>query len=129
MLAAVRTPQIAKLSILGFRVLRWLMLWIWSLEYDAVYSGTKSKFHRRTGHECPEEEYVYIRTLSLTSALDEVSGQRHAPAVLPPGKRLGAPLYRRLCGLQDGLGRIRKISSPPGFDPHTVHPVVLLYTD
>jgi hypothetical protein len=30
---------------------------------------------------------MYISTLSLTSALDEMGGQRHAPAALPPRKR------------------------------------------
>jgi len=29
---------------------------------------------------------MFISTLSLTSALDVVRGQRHALAVLPPGK-------------------------------------------
>jgi hypothetical protein len=32
---------------------------------------------------------MYSSTLSLTSALDGVGGQRHAPAALPPGKRPG----------------------------------------
>ena len=32
---------------------------------------------------------MYSSTLSLTSALDGVGGQRHAPAALPPGKRAG----------------------------------------
>ena len=31
----------------------------------------------------------YISTVSLTSALDGVNGQRHAPAALLPGKRPG----------------------------------------
>ena len=34
----------------------------------------------RTGHEGPEREYRYNSTLSLTSALDGVGRQRHAPA-------------------------------------------------
>jgi hypothetical protein len=42
--------------------------------------------HPRTGHEGSEREYRYSSTLSLTSALDGVGGQRHAPAALPPGK-------------------------------------------
>jgi len=36
-----------------------------------------------TGHEGPEMEYRYSSTLSLTSALDEVGGQRHGPAAYP----------------------------------------------
>jgi hypothetical protein len=31
----------------------------------------------------------YSSTPSLTSAIDGVGGQRHAPAALPPGKRPG----------------------------------------
>ena len=49
--------------------------------------------------------------------------QRHAPAVLPPGKT-PYPLCRRLGGPQSRPGQVRKISFPPGFDPQTVQPVV-----
>jgi hypothetical protein len=59
-------------------------------------------------------------TLSLTSALEGVGGQRHAPAALPPGKTRYL-LYRRLGG--------RKFSLPPGFDPRTLQPVKSRYTD
>jgi hypothetical protein len=38
---------------------------------------------------------MYSSTLSLTSALDGVGGQRHALVTLPPGKTR-YPLYRRL---------------------------------
>jgi hypothetical protein len=48
-----------------------------------------------------------------------VGGQRHAPAALPPGKRR-YPFYKMLSGPQDRSGRMRKISTPPGFDPRTV---------
>jgi hypothetical protein len=42
-------------------------------------------------------------TLFLTSTLDWMGGQRHAPAASPPGKtRL--PLYRRLGGPQGRSG-------------------------
>ena len=58
----------------------------------------------------------------------EVGGQRHAPAVLPPGKTR-YPLYRRLGGSQGQSGRVRKISPPKGFDPRTVQPVASRYTD
>jgi len=65
---------------------------------------------------------------SLTSALEGVGGQRHAPAALPPGNTRYL-LYRRLGGLQGRSGQVRKISSTPGFDPRTVQPVVSRYTD
>ena len=71
---------------------------------------------------------MYSRTLPLTSALDGVDGQRHAPAALPPGKTR-YPLNWRLGGPQGQSGRVRKISSPLGFDPRTVQPVASRYTD
>jgi len=46
----------------------------------------KDKFLLVTGHEGPEVEYRYSSTLSLTSGLDRLGGQRHAPAALPPEK-------------------------------------------
>ena len=76
----------------------------------------KVKGHPRTGHEGPEGGQRYRPTLSLTSVLDGVGGQRHAPAALPPGKTQYL-LYRRLSGPQGRSGRVRKISPPPGFDP------------
>ena len=71
---------------------------------------------------------MYSSTLSLTSALDGVGGQRRASAALPPGKTR-YPLYRRLGGPQGWSGPVRKISPPPDFDPRTVQPVASLYTD
>jgi hypothetical protein len=70
----------------------------------------------------------YISTLSLTSALDCVGGQRHAPVTLPPGKTQ-CPLYRRLGWPQERSGEVRKILPLPGFDPRTVQPVASSYTD
>jgi hypothetical protein len=58
---------------------------------------------------------MYSSTLSLTSALDGVGGQRHAPAALTPGKR-ALYSYVGLCGPQGYSGRVRKIFPPPGFD-------------
>jgi hypothetical protein len=92
-----------------------------------MYKG-KGKGHPRTGHEVPKEEYRYSYTLSLTFVLDEVGGQRQAPAALPPGKT-PYPLYMRLGGLQGWSGRMQKISTPPGFDPRTVQPVSSRYTE
>jgi len=74
----------------------------------------KSKGHPRKGHEGPEVEQMYSYTLSLTSVLDEVGLQRHAPAALPAGKSR-YPFYRRLRGPQGRSGRVRKISPPPCF--------------
>ena len=57
--------------------------------------GFKWAFKGLKGHECPEGEYKYSSTLSLTSALDGVVDQRHSPAESPSGKTR-YPLYRRL---------------------------------
>jgi hypothetical protein len=57
-----------------------------------------------------------------------VGGQRHVPATLPPGK-IRYPLYRRLGGPPGRSGRVRKISTPPRFDPQTVQPVASRCTD
>jgi hypothetical protein len=57
-----------------------------------------------------------------------VGGQRHAPAALPPGK----PWYLlcRILGEPQGRSRqVRKISTPPEFDPRTVQTVASRYTD
>jgi len=37
----------------------------------------------RTGHESPVGQWMYRSTLSLTSALDGVGGQRHVAALYP----------------------------------------------
>ena len=58
----------------------------------------------------------YSSTISLTSALDGVGGQSHAPAALPPGKAR-YPIYRRLCGPQGRCEKSRpyrdSIPGPP----------------
>ena len=78
------------------------------------------------GNRCTS---TFGSTLSLTSALDAVSGQLHAPAALSPGKTR-YPLYRKLGGPQCRSGQMRKISSsPPGFDLRTVQAVASHYTD
>jgi len=57
-----------------------------------------------------------------------VGGQRQAPAALPPEKSR-YPLYKRLGGPQDRSGRVRKISTPPGFDLQTVQTLASRCTD
>ena len=91
-------------------------------------NNNKGKVLPRTGHEGPEGELKYGSTLPLTSAIDGVGGQPHAPAALSPGKTR-YPLYRRLGGPQGRSGRVRKISTSLGFDPRTVQPVASRYTD
>jgi hypothetical protein len=55
--------------------------------YTVFIDQGKGTFHPRTGHEASDGEYRYSSTLSLISALDEVGGRRHGPAVLPSGNR------------------------------------------
>jgi hypothetical protein len=98
------------------------------LERTYNWSNGKGTVHAITGHECPEGEYRYSSTLSLTSTLDGVDGQRHVAAALPPGKTQYS-LYRRLGGPQGRSGQVRKISLSPGFDPRTVQPVASCCTD
>ena len=43
------------------------------------------------------------------------------PGRFTPRKQTLFPLDRKLGGPQSRSGRVRKISSPPGFDPRTVH--------
>jgi hypothetical protein len=45
-----------------------------------------SKVHTTTGNEDPDVKKRYSSTLSLTSELDGVGVQRHAPAALPSVK-------------------------------------------
>jgi hypothetical protein len=57
-----------------------------------------------------------------------MSGQRHAPAALPPGKTRyplfhGYRAFPVVSRPQRRSIQARKISLPPGFDPRTVHPV------
>jgi hypothetical protein len=72
-------------------------------------------------------EYMYDSTLSLTSSSDW-GGQRDIPAALPP-RKTRYPFYRRLGRPQDQFGQVRQNSATPGFDPRTVQPVAIRYTD
>jgi transposase len=88
----------------------------------------KGKGHPITGHQGPRGG-VEVKLYSfLTSALEGVGNQHHAPVALTPVKNR-YPLYRRLGGPQGRSGRVRKISPPPEFDPRTVQPVVSRHTD
>jgi len=91
-------------------------------------SKGKGKVHPRTGYESSKGEYSYSSTLSLTSAVEGVDGQRHTPAASPLGKTRYT-LYRRLGGPQGRSGQGRKISPPTGFDPRIVQPIASRYTD
>jgi hypothetical protein len=60
-------------------------------------------------------EWRYSSTHSLTSALDSVSDELHAPVLYPQRKRPWYPLDRRLCGPQSRSGRGgEKFPAPAG---------------
>ena len=68
---------------------------------------------------------MYSSTLSLTSALDWVGGQRPRPDRFTPGTHcIGGWV-----GPQGRSGLVRKFSPPPGFDPRTVQLAASRYTD
>jgi hypothetical protein len=71
------------------------------------------KVHPRTGHEGPDGEKRYSSTLSLTSTLDGVDGQHHAPGPFTP-RKTRYPLCRRLDGPQSQSGLEQKISPTTG---------------
>jgi hypothetical protein len=56
----------------------------------------------------------------------DLGDQRHAPTNLPPGKTR-YPLYRKIRWPEGRSGRVQKISTQPGFDPHTVQPLASRY--
>jgi len=74
----------------------------------------------RTGHEGAEGEYRYSSTLSLTSALDEGWVVNVTPRPLYPRERPGTHCVGGWTGTRAGLDE---------FDPRTVQPVAIRYTD
>ena len=58
-----------------------------------------------------------------------VRGQRHAPAVLYPGKRPGTHRTGVWVDPRDGLDRCGKSRPPPVLDHRTVQPVASRYSD
>jgi len=65
----------------------------------------------------------------MTTALDGVRDQRHAPAAIYPRERPGIHCAGGWVGPRAGLEQVRKISPPTGFDPRTVQPVASRYID
>jgi hypothetical protein len=58
------------------------------------------------------------------------TGQSHAPAALPSGKKPGTEFTGGWVGPRAGLdGWGKTCPPPPGFDPRTVQPVAGRYTD
>ena len=64
----------------------------------------------------------------MTTALEGVRGQRHAPAALYPRERPGTHCTGEWVGPRAGLDSAENLA-PPGFDPRTILPVASHYTD
>ena len=64
----------------------------------------------------------------MTTALEGVSGQQHAPAVFYLREGLDINCTGGRGGPQGRSGRAENLG-PLGFDPRTVQPVVSRYTD
>ena len=97
------------------------------VSYLEIIKGKKKKdkFRPITSHEGPEGEYRYRSTFSLTSALDRNGWLTSLPGRFTCRNETRCPFYRRLGGPQGRSGRVRKISSPQGFDPRTVQPTAI----
>ena len=90
--------------------------------FNSVFKGLILKVKLKVILEQAEGsdiEQRYSPTLSLTSALDGVGGQRHVPAAVSPGKTR-YPSFKRLGGSRaglDGYGKSRhrwdSIPGPP----------------
>jgi hypothetical protein len=65
----------------------------------------------------------------MTTALEGVRGQRHAPAALLPRERPGTHFAGGWLGPQAGMDRCGKSRPPPGFDSRTFPSVASRYTD
>jgi len=65
----------------------------------------------------------------MTTALEGVRSQLHAPAALYPRERARTYSTRGWVGPMAGLEGWGKSRPPPGFDPRTVQPVASRYTD
>jgi len=70
---------------------------------------------------------MYSSNLFLTSALEGVRGQRHAPAAIYPRETPSTHCTRGCVDLRAGLDKCGK-SRSPGFDTRTVNHVGSRYT-
>jgi hypothetical protein len=87
------------------------------------------KVHPRTGHEGIKWEQMYGSTISLTSTLYGSWWSSLRPCRFTRRKETRYPFHRRLGGPQGRSGRVRRMSSSPGFDSRTVRPIASRYID
>jgi len=95
-----------------------------TLEKNTMFTDTPDitsnlptyKVHPRTSHEGTVGEQKYSSTLSLSSALEGVGGQLHAPAALPR-ERPGTHCIGGWVGLRCGTHRLHRDSIPEPSSP------------
>jgi len=83
----------------------------------------KGKIHSRGPTRAQRGDRRIALPFLFTSALDEGGWSTPRPGRFIPWKGTRYLLCRRLGGPQGRSGRVRKISSPPGFDPLIVQAV------
>jgi len=76
---------------------------IYLTQYKHEVNEYDSKFTPIISDKGPEVEYMYRSTLSLTSVLEVVRGQRHAPGALHQGKKTGTHKIGGWADLRAGL--------------------------
>jgi hypothetical protein len=64
----------------------------------------------------------------MTTALEEVRGQRHVPAALYPWEKPGPHCTGGWVSRRADLDKYGKSHPLPGFDPRTIQPVASHYT-
>jgi len=85
--------------------------------------------HPVTGHARSREEVVVWLYSLFKLCARRWCVVKATPRLLYPSKWLGTHWTGVGVGLRAGLGVVRKISHPPGFDSRTVHTVGSRYTD
>ena len=90
---------------------------------------THTYIHTRTHPRAHTHKYVTLLLLLFNLGARWVRWLTPRPGRVTSGKDTRYPLYRRLGGPQGRPGQVRRIPSPPGFNPRTVQPAASRYTD
>ena len=101
-------------------------VWIASSKWNisTLISLRWKKIHETVKVKVKVKLYIFS-----TPAMGGVGWSVPRPDRINPGKETGYTLYRRMGGPRRRSGWVRNISSPPWFEPRTVHPVASCYTD
>jgi len=98
-------------------------------KWNKIASDIKLVFYSSTTTMMHGPINISINIYSLTLVLGGVGGQRYTPAALHPWRETQYPFYSSLGGPRSRSRRMRKVSSPPGFDPRIFQPLTGRYTD